>query len=506
MTKLGTVLRLPRWRAAVKPYAGPYGSERNVVGVSLVAGRPDQLVDRADTVYLVLDAPLAVWRWDGLIRAASDASASAVVISDAAELERPTRMLAQRLELPIYRQRTRTGMGLLAADAIALLTQPTLRSSQLCTDFSEAALRSGEEPSALLDKASELTGVPAWAWMPGEPEPLTTGLWGSASLPPPPAPVADNRLREVRIGTGSGLQLATALGRDILTVGLAPPTTERLEEAEMGALLRVLALALRASHTRRLLGIESIARASRDLLDEILTAGAQTSPALEQRAEQAGFPLAGWLVGFAVALGADVSQVQAAARLGESLQQHELHGVVVPRTDLLTGWLGLRRRPDPTARSSLARQLGAAVHAVDARPEVAVGVGRPSRGVEGLRLTLSEAREALDVAAALPEGSRFVTIDGLGISATVRSWTAAPGFRATARTRLAPLLDNPELLRTLHSYLDHALSVTSTAQSLEVHRNTVMTRIARVETLLGTNLADPDERLALHLAVRAVES
>lgn len=39
---------------------------------------------------------------------------------------------------------------------------------------------------------------------------------------------------------------------------------------------------------------------------------------------------------------------------------------------------------------------------------------------------------------------------------------------------------------------------------LGVHRNTVAARIARIEQLLGVDLSRLDERLALHLASRAV--
>jgi DNA-binding PucR family transcriptional regulator len=37
-----------------------------------------------------------------------------------------------------------------------------------------------------------------------------------------------------------------------------------------------------------------------------------------------------------------------------------------------------------------------------------------------------------------------------------------------------------------------------------VHRNTVADRIDRVQRLLGVDLGDPETRLALHLATRAL--
>jgi DNA-binding PucR family transcriptional regulator len=37
-----------------------------------------------------------------------------------------------------------------------------------------------------------------------------------------------------------------------------------------------------------------------------------------------------------------------------------------------------------------------------------------------------------------------------------------------------------------------------------VHRNTGAARVARIQQLLGVDLATPDERLALHLACRTL--
>jgi DNA-binding PucR family transcriptional regulator len=61
-----------------------------------------------------------------------------------------------------------------------------------------------------------------------------------------------------------------------------------------------------------------------------------------------------------------------------------------------------------------------------------------------------------------------------------------------------------DLVRTLAAYLDAESSLAETAIVLGVHRNTVAARISRIEQLLGVDLSRPDERLALHLAARAV--
>ncbi|WP_229698830.1 helix-turn-helix domain-containing protein [Wenjunlia tyrosinilytica] len=84
-------------------------------------------------------------------------------------------------------------------------------------------------------------------------------------------------------------------------------------------------------------------------------------------------------------------------------------------------------------------------------------------------------------------------------------WGRTETFMPAAHTLLTPLRNQPgDLIRTLGTYLDSESSLNETAAVLGVHRNTVATRVARIKTLLGVDLHDRDERLALHLACRAV--
>lgn len=73
---------------------------------------------------------------------------------------------------------------------------------------------------------------------------------------------------------------------------------------------------------------------------------------------------------------------------------------------------------------------------------------------------------------------------------------------------LAPLrrVQSGQLLETLRSYLDNRSSIGLTADAMNLHRNTVTTRLRRIRDLLGVDLDDPDERLALSMACRIVET
>jgi PucR family transcriptional regulator, purine catabolism regulatory protein len=78
-----------------------------------------------------------------------------------------------------------------------------------------------------------------------------------------------------------------------------------------------------------------------------------------------------------------------------------------------------------------------------------------------------------------------------------------------ARCRLAPVLEHDrsraaELLPTLQALSDHHWHKARAARALHIQRQSLYARIARLRRVLGADLDDPETRLALDLAVRAL--
>jgi purine catabolism regulator len=78
---------------------------------------------------------------------------------------------------------------------------------------------------------------------------------------------------------------------------------------------------------------------------------------------------------------------------------------------------------------------------------------------------------------------------------------------AFSRRRLAPLIEHDaerrsELLHTLEVYLDCGGRKTDAARVLHLERQSLYHRVARIESLLGGSLDDPETRLGAHLAAR----
>ena len=87
-------------------------------------------------------------------------------------------------------------------------------------------------------------------------------------------------------------------------------------------------------------------------------------------------------------------------------------------------------------------------------------------------------------------------------------WYGSPSVRESVDALLAPFADVPEakrtaLLDTLGTYLDLNGSVSAAAEAMHLHRNAVRYRIQRAFDVLDLDRDDPDQRLFLHLALRA---
>jgi DNA-binding PucR family transcriptional regulator len=135
---------------------------------------------------------------------------------------------------------------------------------------------------------------------------------------------------------------------------------------------------------------------------------------------------------------------------------------------------------------------------------VIVTVGGRQAGVTGIKATLEEANGMLAV-------SRHRGLEGVirPLDVVVPALLAAsPRLANELVVMLEPLIEEDRrgraaLLQTLHTYVACSLSVHRTAEQLFVHRNTVRSRLRRIEELLGTRIADV--KLPIELALVAHE-
>jgi hypothetical protein len=160
--------------------------------------------------------------------------------------------------------------------------------------------------------------------------------------------------------------------------------------------------------------------------------------------------------------------------------------------------------PDDPSADALAAlcQLG---------PEATCGISEQVAWPELLPRGVRQAEQAIELGLRLGWIGQPVWYDQLGIYrllCTIGDMQHLMGF---ARDVLGPLLDydtehHTELVHTLSVYLHQHGSHKQSARILHLHTNTVAYRIARIETITGLDLNDPDDRLIAHVAVKIIKS
>jgi purine catabolism regulator len=139
-----------------------------------------------------------------------------------------------------------------------------------------------------------------------------------------------------------------------------------------------------------------------------------------------------------------------------------------------------------------------------------VAVSRPFTEPGSRPEAEAAARATLEAADLLADPPRVVRAARLPAYLLIGSVRNLPDGVRQARELLGPILvGRPEVqherLETLRAVLGSP-SLNEAASRLGIHRNTVAYRVSRMETLAEWDLADPELRFALELAVRVVQN
>lgn len=163
-------------------------------------------------------------------------------------------------------------------------------------------------------------------------------------------------------------------------------------------------------------------------------------------------------------------------------------------TDVLT--------PATTAASRLlerARDGGTAGRS--GGPPVAAGIAAPRAGLADLGTAWEEASAAARAALAEPRLGPVARWASIGPFRLLTALSPGPAHDPAVSPLLSPA--QTELARTAEVYLDCAGQAGRTAAELGIHRQTLYYRLSRIEQLTGLDLDDGEDRLLLHMALKA---
>ncbi len=243
------------------------------------------------------------------------------------------------------------------------------------------------------------------------------------------------------------------------------------------------------------------ASTSSSLLGDFLEQGVMT-PELEQRMLERGWRTSGWHMAFRVTGRTFVDPLVILREVRAELSSLPGEATATVRGAGVTGWLTFAEQPSPVELQRVIGRLRRIHRAIRAHLPIATGVGTLANGPAGLAQAIGEAHDAGQLAVGRSESDWFAHIDRFGLEQLLLAWTRSATFRPTAESIFAPLSEGDR--RTLQAFLDEESSVVAASAALGVHRNTLAARMRRIEEHLGVSLTDPDSRLAIHLAVRAL--
>lgn len=136
---------------------------------------------------------------------------------------------------------------------------------------------------------------------------------------------------------------------------------------------------------------------------------------------------------------------------------------------------------------------------------VAIGLGQTAREVSSWRNSYRDARQALDLARRLQTDIPLY-IGDLGVFQLILSLSDRDRLVEFCDRNLGSLRDydlrqHADLVKTLEAYFHCNGNLSRTAETLIVHRNTLLYRMNRIEEIAGIDMKRPETRLALHLAL-----
>lgn len=153
-----------------------------------------------------------------------------------------------------------------------------------------------------------------------------------------------------------------------------------------------------------------------------------------------------------------------------------------------------------------ARRIQQFVQEEHADVEMIAGMSGPARNLIDWPIAYNEALQAMQLGERL-NINQIVEFGSLGVYRLLGQLEDLPQVREFADQVIGPLVDydaqhRSSLVQTMDAYFSHHANISQTAESLYIHRNTLLYRLDRIQELTQHDLNQSNMRLALHLALK----
>ena len=169
-------------------------------------------------------------------------------------------------------------------------------------------------------------------------------------------------------------------------------------------------------------------------------------------------------------------------------------------------FVALKSVEDMNSAAVLGRRIQEAVQKEFPDASLAAGMSGPAETLADWPRVYTEAVQAMQLGERLQLGE-VVAFSSLGVYRLLVQLEDVPAARAFAEGVVGPLAaydasHNSSLTQTLDAYFEHHGNISRTAESLFIHRNTLLYRLERIQELTGHDLNQANMRLGLHLALK----
>ncbi len=129
-----------------------------------------------------------------------------------------------------------------------------------------------------------------------------------------------------------------------------------------------------------------------------------------------------------------------------------------------------------------------------------IGIGNYHPGTQGLRRSYQEALNALELGTQMWDRDKVYHIDDFGVVAPLLSGVDEQNIYFS-RELLDKLGENTEMIQTLETFFSLDMSLTKTADTLGIHRNTLVYRLDRIKEALSLDPRVFDDAVQIKLAI-----
>ncbi|HLI05582.1 MAG TPA: GAF domain-containing protein [Ktedonobacteraceae bacterium] len=188
------------------------------------------------------------------------------------------------------------------------------------------------------------------------------------------------------------------------------------------------------------------------------------------------------------------------------IQENYPGSLVHEHENLLTGVICLSKDPAASRLKTWLRDLTRQMR-IDYLIRLSVGVGNPCHNLSDYRRGFAEANDALQMGQSLNREGGVTYFNDLGVYRYLYKIARMDDLRDAYQDQVARIYNydrrkGTDLLDTLETYLECAGNLTKTSSRLFVHRNTLIQRLERLQSLCEIDLQERSNWLTLQVAIK----